>query len=124
MELSKSDLVKKLWHLFDFQMWDQSLDLLHSDFKARWPQSREQMNAENFIEVNRNYPGQHKIEIVHLFEINDVVITTVWIQADTGQKTFANSIFRFKENRILSVEEYWAEPYPAPESRRKWVELY
>ena len=122
--LSNSELVKKLWQLFDLQKWDEAFEVLHPDFQAKWPQSREQMNAQNFIEVNRNYPGNHKIEVLHVFEINEAVLTTVWIMADTEQKTFVNSIFRIHAGVILSVEEYWAEPYAAPESRRKWVELY
>ena len=42
----------------------------------------------------------------------------------TGQKTFANSYFEIQGGKISRIEEYWAEPYPAPEGRRKWVELY
>ena len=43
---------------------------------------------------------------------------------DTGQKTFANSYFEFREGKISRIEEYWAESYGAPEWRKKWVEIY
>lgn len=124
LESASVNLVKKFWGLFSAQKWDEAGKLLYSDFFAIWPQSKEKMNAKNFIEANRNYPGNHKIEVIHAFAIDDKVLTTVWIEADTGQKTFANSIFDIRDDKIVKVEEYWAEPYPAPESRRHWVEIY
>lgn len=118
-------LVKNFWKLFSDQKWDQAAELLHNDFVAVWPQSRERIvGVKNFIDINRYYPGNHKIEVTHAFGLNHKVLTTVWIEADTGQKTFANSIFDLKDGKIITAEEYWAEPYPAPEWRKQWVELY
>lgn len=101
------------------------MELLHPRFVAVWPQSKERIvGPRNFIDVNRFYPGNHKIEWVHGFEVVGKVITTVWIEADTGQKIFANSYFDIEDGKIIRAEEYWAEPYPAPEWRKKWVESY
>lgn len=123
--MTSLSLVKSFWQLFSEQKWDEAIGLLHGDFLAVWPQSRERMiGAKNFVDVNRYYPGNHKIEILHGYEIENLVLTTVWIEADTGQKTFANSIFETKDGKIIKLEEYWAEPYPAPEWRKKWVEIY
>jgi ribosomal protein S18 acetylase RimI-like enzyme len=119
------NIVKSFWNLFSNQQWDEASNLLHHNFVATWPQSREKIiGAKNFIDVNRYYPGNHKIEVIHYFEVGSKVLTTVWIEADTGQKTFANSIFEIDNGRILKVEEFWAEPYPAPEWRKQWVEIY
>jgi len=117
-------LVRTFWQLFSNQKWDEAKQLLHPDFIAEWPQSRERMNRANFIEVNRNYPGTHKIEVLQALETHNKVVTTVWIVADTGQRTFANSFFEIKDRQIFKIEEYWAEPYSAPESRKQWVEVY
>jgi hypothetical protein len=123
--MDRIDLVRKFWQLFSDKKWDEATNLVHQDFVALWPQSREKIvGPKNFIDVNRYYPGNHKIEVLHIFEISDKVLTTVWIEADTGQKTFANSIFEIKENKICRAEEYWAEPYNAPRWRKKWVEVY
>ena len=72
---SNADLVKGFWQLLSEQQWDLALGLLHPNFQATWPQSREKMTANNFIEVNRNYPGNHKIEVLHAFEVGDKVLT-------------------------------------------------
>lgn len=119
---SNVNLIKEFWGLFSEQKWEEASKLLHADFVATWPQSKERIiGSKNFIDVNRYYPGNHKIEVLHSFEIGNKVLTTVWIEADTGQKTFANSIFEIKEDKIVKAEEYWAEPYPAPEWRKQWV---
>jgi hypothetical protein len=119
------ELVTKFWNYFSNQEWEKAKELLDQDFIATWPQSRERiLGPENFINVNRHYPGNHKIEIKQLFEIENKIITTVWMEADTGQKTFANSFFEIKNNKIISVTEYWAEPYVAPKWREKWVTNY
>jgi ketosteroid isomerase-like protein len=123
--MSNIELITKFWSLFSEQKWEKASELLHQDFVAQWPQSREKIiGSKNFIDVNRYYPGNHMIEVIHSFEVQNKVLTTVWIEADTGQKTFANSIFEIMDGKILSVEEYWAEPYSAPDWRKQWVEIY
>jgi len=47
------------WEYLRDQKWEQVKVLLAEDFKAFWPQSKEKMDANGFIEVNRNYPGTH-----------------------------------------------------------------
>ncbi len=122
---TQTDIARKFWQLFSDQLWDKAAEILANDFLATWPQSRERIvDAKNFIDVNKYYPGNHKIEVIHAFAIGSKVLTTVWIEADTGQKTFANSIFDLEGDKILNIEEYWAEPYPAPEWRKQWVETY
>lgn len=123
--MNRCELVRRFWQLFSEQRWDEAKELLHEDFVAEWPQSRERMvGPDGFVAVNRYYPGNHEIEVIHAHEAGDQVVTTVWIVADTGQKTFATSYFSFRDGRISKAEEYWAEPYDAPEWRAEWVERY
>ncbi len=124
-QINNLSLVKKFWHHLSYQQWDDAAILLHSDFIATWPQSKEKIKgANNFISVNRHYPGNHRIDVIHAFNVENKVITTVWMEADSGQKTFAHSIFEFQDGKIFMVEEYWAEPYAAPDWRKQWVEIY
>ena len=118
-------LVKKFLKLFSEQKWEESKSLLDDKLIVHYPQSREKMiGPGNFVELNKNYPGNHKIEVLRAESIGEQVVTTVWITADTGQKTFANSYYKIEEGKIISIEEYWAEPYSAPEWRKQWVEVY
>ena len=123
--MKNTELVQKFWQLFSEQQWDEAQSLLSNEVIVTWPQSREKMiGSKNCVDVNRNYPGNHKIEILKIHELEHVVITTVWIEADTGQKTYATSYFEIVEGKISTIEEYWAEPYPAQDWRKPWVEIY
>lgn len=118
-------IVEQFWHHISMQDWDKAKFFLHTNFTALWPQSKERISsAENYININRNYPGNHKVQLLHIFPFQNKTYTTVWITADTGQNTFANSIFQMEDGKIIHLEEYWAEPYPAPEWRNRWVENY
>lgn len=53
----------QLWHNFNEQNWEAARRLLLDDFEAIWPQSREKIiGADNFISLNREYPGKGNIQ--------------------------------------------------------------
>lgn len=127
-------IISTLWKCFNEQKWDEASLLLAEDFTATWPQSREKMTGLNFIEVNRRYPGTHKIEVLTLHhqyneqKPTNTVISEVFIQSQMPDgkqiKLFAVSIFAVKDNKIKSATEYWSDCYPAPEWRKDLVEVY
>lgn len=118
-------LIRKLWSLFSDQNWDDSKKLFHESFVAEWPQSKERfVGADNFVEMNRAYPGNHTIEIQEILVAGDRVVSAVYIHADTGQQAFATSFFEIKAGRIAKATEFWGEPYAAPESRKLWATAY
>ena len=128
-----------LWEYFNNCEWDEARKLLSEDFKAHWPQSKEIISGpDNFIELNRNYPGTHKIEVFSVtcehdeWDNSDTVITQVKIRSVMGDgkksELFAVSFFTIEEDTdngnkfIKNVLEYWAETYPAPSWRADLVE--
>ena len=128
-------LPTKLWNHFNNREWDLAETLLSEGFEAVWPQSREKIvGPKNFIEVNRTYPGTHKIEILDSHQSYDNwehvhhVTTEVYIESKMPDgkemKLFAVSFFEVSDDKILSVKEYWADTYPAPQWRGHLVERY
>ncbi len=126
-------LPAKLWSHFNNREWDLAEALLSDDFEAVWPQSREKIvGPKNFIEVNRAYPGIHKIEILNSHQSRDNreyihhVTTEIYIESKMldgkEMKLFAVSFFAVDHDKILSVKEYWTDAYPAPEWRSHLVE--
>lgn len=122
----------QMWQHFNDRNWDAAQELLSEDFKAYWPQSNETFaTPQNFIEVNRTYPGTHKIEIVDShcsydqWEHSHLVTTEVLIESQMpdgkSMKLFAISFFEVTEDKIVSLKEYFADTYPAPEWRKHWV---
>ena len=125
----------KFWNHFNNRDWDFAESLLSEDFEAFWPQSREKIvGSKNFIEVNRTYPVTHKIEILNSRQSYEnrenvyQVTTEVYIESKMPDrkeiKLFAISFFEVSDDKILSIKEYWADTYPAPEWRSHLVERY
>lgn len=126
------NLPLQMWRHFNAKEWDSAQGLLSDDFEAYWPQSEETfVGAQNFIEVNRIYPGTHKIEIVDSHDSYDQwehshkVTTEVYIhsQMPDGKemKLYAISFFEVTDGKITSLKEYFADTYPAPEWRKHLV---
>lgn len=130
-----TELPLALWNHFNNREWDLAGALLSEKFEAVWPQSREKIvGPKNFIEVNRTYPGTHKIEILDSHQRYDNwehvhhVTTEVYIESKMPggkeMKLFAISFFEVSGDKIISVKEYWADTYATPEWRAHLVERY
>ena len=136
MKLGKENIsiAIELWHCLNEKRWDDARKLLSEEFVADWPQSKEKMDADGFIEVNRNYPGQHEIQIFNFWHDYDSwehrshVTTLVYIKSvmPDGKKLelYATSFFEIEDGKILTLDEYWAETYPPPDWRKQWVQRY
>lgn len=126
----------ELWHFIGACEWEKARALLTDDFEADWPQSNERIvGADNFIEVNRRYPGKHKIEVINAmaeydqWDLEFAVSTQVYIESKMpdgkDMKLFAISFFELtSEGLIKSATEYWADKYDAPEWRKELVQRY
>ncbi len=130
-----TELPIKFWDHFNNREWDLAGSLLSENFEAVWPQSREKIvGPKNFIEVNRTYPGTHKIEILnsrqnyesreHVRQVTTEVFIESKMPDGKEMKLFAISFFEVSDDKILSIKEYWADTYPAPEWRSHLVERY
>ena len=123
--LKNEELVCELWKCFHELRFDDAYALLHADFTAEWPQSRERFRgAKNFIETNRNYPGKFDIKVLRTFNSGNSVISEVLITPEQGTPLFGISFYEFSGGKILKAVEYWGDTYPAPEWRKKWAEIF
>ena len=123
------------WAYINNQEWEKAQNLLSPSFSADWPQSKEKITTpENFININRNYPGKHTINLTRAQAVpsqnssSQLVITEVYIEStmpgDILMKLFAISFFEIKNEKIISLKEYWADTYTAPEWRKHLVSTY
>jgi len=129
------DIACSLWRFINETNWQEAHKLLSDDFKADWPQSREKIiGPDNFIDLNRTYPGTHQIQILnhqHSYDNCDKldqVVTQVHIKSQMPEgknlDLFGISFFKIRDEKIIEVVEYWADSYPAPEWRKKLVTYY
>lgn len=128
----ETDLPLQMWSHFNEKNWEAAQKLLSEDFEAYWPQSNERfVGPHNFIEVNRIYPGTHKIEVLDSHQSYDqwehshTVTTEVYIESKMPDgkemKLFAISFFEVVDGKITSLKEYFAETYSAPDWRKHLV---
>lgn len=139
--MSKADeaiaqIPSRLWHLFGEQRWDDAKALLSEDFEAYWPQTRERIRGrDNFIEVNRRYPGTHNIDFQDSVYVYDrweqtyKVTTQVYIESKmpdgAEMKLYAVSMWDLdSEGLIIGAQEFWADCSEPPAWRKDLVERY
>ena len=123
--MENEKLIESLWTLFSQQKWSEAKSLFHEEFIAEWPQSRERfIGADNFVNMNSAYPGNHTIELLRIISTDSKVVSAVYVHADTGQKAFASSFFDIKDNKIWKLTEFWSDTYDSPEWRKDFVVRY
>lgn len=125
-----------LWYYLGAREWEKARALLADEFEATWPQSKERIvGADNFIEVNRRYPGEHKIKVLNImseydqWELEFAVTTQVYIESiipnSKEMKLFAVSFFELNCGGLIkSATEFWADTYDPPEWRQNLVQRY
>lgn len=126
--MDNENVVRALWQAFDDLDFEQAAALLHPGFVCDWPQSNERIRGiENYIMVNKFYPGQWRIKIVRLVAGGDEIVSEVEVQLTTPQGEAqlhrAVSFFTLRDGKIAHLREYWPEPYLAPDWRAQWVEV-
>lgn len=128
-------IASDFWACINKQDWSKARSLLSNNFTADWPQSKEKIiSPDNFISINRDYPGQHSIKLLQTKSVHphtpdtQLIVTEVFIESIMPNKTeiqlFAISFFEIKEDKIISLKEYWAETYQAPEWRKHLASRY
>jgi ketosteroid isomerase-like protein len=119
------EVVRRLWELFEAREWDQAGELLADDFVADWLQTGERIRGrENYIELNRNYPGDWSITVKRLVEEGDVVASEIVVTEPSTGTFHAAGFFELRDGKIARATEYWLDPptAPPPAWRSQWVE--
>jgi ketosteroid isomerase-like protein len=115
-------VVTRLWEAMEARDWETVGGLLADDFVCEWPVSRERFRGrDNFIAVNRNYPGEWHVRIARVIAEGERAATEV-IAEIAGKSDVAVSFYELREGRIVREVDYWPEPYPAPAWREAWAE--
>jgi ketosteroid isomerase-like protein len=117
-------VVERLWGAMQARDWAAVGALLLDDFVCEWPQSGERIRGRhNYIELNRNYPGDWRIEAVRVVASGDEAASEVAIRLD-GRTDIAASFYTLRGGKLLRETDYWPEPCEAPPWRARWVERF
>ena len=85
----------------------------------RWQCTNEQFPVEEFIRVNCDYPGEWDGEIERIELHEDSIITAVRVfLTDRSASFHVVSFFTLQDDKIATLDEYWADDGDAPEWRK------
>lgn len=103
-------------------------ELSAPDMVQEWPQSGERIRGrENIVAVNQNYEGATgsapKMTLRRLLKPGSAWVAEATIDYGDGTPVSMVSIVETNaEGKIVKETDYFANPFEAPEWRRKWVE--
>jgi hypothetical protein len=98
------------------------------DIVQEWPQSGERIRGrDNIRAVNENYPtatgSNPKMSLRRILEPGEAWVIETVIDYGDGTPVSAVAILETGEDgKVIRETDYFANPFPAPEWRKKWVE--
>ncbi len=85
---------------------------------VNWHCTNEHFNVSEFIRANCEYPGEWDGEIERKHVLGCLIITVTHVFQKTGCLSFhVTSFIETKDDRIISIDEYWGDDSPAPKWR-------
>jgi len=90
---------------------------------CEYPQSGEKIRGRRNLQALRgHHPGKPSgFNVRRIVGSGNLWVTEYVITYD-GKPFQTVSIMEFKEGKVVHETQYFAEPFPAPEDRRQWVE--
>jgi hypothetical protein len=107
----------------DTQDWEGLAALLAPDFRARYQHTGEEFDGEQFVALNRDYPGQWRFvrEVVVDAGSTAVVRARVSDAAEESPEVHYVASFGTVDDagRLVVLEELWAEVVAPPQGDRR-----
>ena len=86
----------------------------------RWPCTNEQFTVEEYIRANCEYPGNWIGEIERSEQYGDRIILAGRVfPPDSSVSFHVVSMIRLQSDRIMEMDEYWADDGEAPAWRKE-----
>lgn len=96
--------------------------IYQDDAVLDYPQSRERIVGRQNIRISRTHqPNKKRFEVHRILGSGDLWITEYVLTYD-GQPSYTVSIMEFRGVKVVHETQYFADPFKAGESRKKWVE--
>lgn len=112
--------IQAFWRAVITQNAEEMRRFLSPNAQIRWHCSNECFSAEEFIRANCEYPGEWDGEIERIEQMGETIITAVRVFARDGSLScHAVSFIRLQGERIISIDEYWADDALPPQWRKE-----
>ena len=94
------------------------------DAVVNWHCTNERFTAAEYIRANCEYPGDWDGEIERIVTTDDMLITATRVYPKDPSASFhVTSFIRLKDDKIVAMDEYWADDGEAPAQYLKGVQL-
>lgn len=121
--------LRDMYESGDLQQFSRlTSELASPDVVQEWPQSGERIRGrDNIAAVNQSYEGATgsapKLTLRRILKPGQAWVTEATIDYGDGTPVSLVSIIETDaDGTIVKTTDYFANPFPAPEWRRKWVE--
>ncbi len=92
----------------------------HKDAYINWHCTNEHFTVDEFIVANCEYPGDWDGTVERTENIDDLIITVTRVYPKDKSASFhVTSFIKLNDDKIISMDEYWADDGSAPEWRMK-----
>ena len=93
--------------------------LMVGNGRCNWHCSNEHFTVEEFIRANCEYPGDWDGEVEKTVMTDDMIITATRVYPKDRSASFhVTSFIKLKDDKIVAMDEYWADDGEAPKWRQ------
>ena len=111
--------VDSFWKDILEQNRDSLMNYFFPDAVIRWHCTNEQFSVSEFIRANCDYPGEWDGTIERVEENDNHIVTVVNVYPKNRSASFhVVSFMELKDDRVLTLDEYWADDGDAPAWRK------
>lgn len=110
----------KFWRSVLAQNREEIRQFFHDDAHISWHCSNERFTVEEFIRANCDYPGNWDGEVERIEQMGDLTISVTHVYpADRSLSFHVVSFLAIRDEKIISLDEYWSDDGPAPQWRQE-----
>lgn len=110
--------VRQFWKAVLAQDEQAIRSYFHEDAYVNWHCTNEHFNVDEFIIANCDYPGDWDGTVDRVELLDDLYITVTKVfPKDRSASFHVVSFIRTKNDKIVSMDEYWADDGVAPKWR-------
>lgn len=110
--------IHKFWRAVLAQDENEIRKFFHNDAYVNWHCTNEHFNVDEFIVANCEYPGDWDGRVERVEMLNDLIITVTNVYPKDRSVSFhVTSFIKTEEDKIVSMDEYWAGDGDAPQWR-------
>jgi hypothetical protein len=110
------------WAASDRGDFQTEHDIYHEDAVLDYPQSRERIRGRQNIQITRTLQPNKKRFVIHRITGSGELWVTEYVLTYDSQPFYTVSIMEFRGGKVARETQYFADPFEAGESRKKWVE--